>query len=191
MVNHYIPFKEAVHSRYTVKMLRCTKEILLLSPKEVKDVYLLKSVSQYCFTYAYHPFDLNSCQLFEQYYIDISLWYKIYFFECTLSINWKQHTLALPHTRTLSKELLIWRNIILYIHNYIISLVMAQGSPHLMNTHPGTKDRRWGPYMGQNLPKVGSRYCPHEILHRPPKVDIYYHSIPKGISFWITWIFPC
>ncbi len=26
--------------------------------------------------------------------------------------------------------------------------------------------------MGQNLPKVGFRYCPHEILHRPPRVDI-------------------
>ena len=29
---------------------------------------------------------------------------------------------------------------------------------------------RWGPYNGQNLPKVGSRHSPHEILHRPPEV---------------------
>ncbi len=34
--------------------------------------------------------------------------------------------------------------------------------------------KRWGPYNGGNLPKVRSRYCPHEILHRPPKVDIVY-----------------
>ena len=31
---------------------------------------------------------------------------------------------------------------------------------------------RCGPYIGQNLPKVGSRYCPHGILHVPPKVDM-------------------
>ncbi len=36
---------------------------------------------------------------------------------------------------------------------------------------------RWGPYMVQNLRKVGSRYCPHEILHRPPRVDILIRDV--------------
>ncbi len=31
---------------------------------------------------------------------------------------------------------------------------------------------RWGPYNGGNLPKVRSRYCPHEILPWPFKVEI-------------------
>ncbi len=31
--------------------------------------------------------ELHGIQLFEQYYIDISLWYKMYFFDCTLYAN--------------------------------------------------------------------------------------------------------
>ena len=31
---------------------------------------------------------------------------------------------------------------------------------------------RWGLYKGGNLPKVRSRYCPHEILPWPSKVEI-------------------
>ncbi len=42
----------------------------------------------------------------------------------------------------------------------------------IINSYKLSLVERWGPYIGQNLPKVRSGYCPHEILHRPPRADI-------------------
>ncbi len=49
-------------------------------------------------------------------------------------------------------------------------------------------DIRWGPYKGGNLPKVRSRYCPHEILPWPSEVE--FSQCTTGYEIWNNLNFP-
>ncbi len=51
--------------------------------------------------------------------------------------------------------------------------------------HAKTFHQRWGPYKGENLPKVRSRYCPYEILPGPSKVES-----TTGYEIWDNLNFP-
>ncbi len=58
------------------------------------------------------------------------------------------------------------------------------------------KMQRWGPYNRGNLPKVRSRYCAHEILPWPSKVEIkvvcndLFSHCTTGYKIWDNFNFP-
>ncbi len=84
---------------------------------------------------------------------------------------------------------IVQSNSCLTVITYCNVLPLVNATKH---EYQNTATIRWGPYNGGNLPKVRSRYCPHEILPWPSKVEIkVVYNVPLGIRFWITLIFPC
>ena len=61
---------------------------------------------------------------------------------------------------------------------FCLSLRLSISDWTIIATGKKSLDQRWGPHNGGNLPKVRSRYCPHEKLHWPSKVEI---SILNGL----------